>query len=179
MFDYADHLQSLVGGTVALILCDRFPDPSYNSTAAKIRSRFPSQLVELDNSMDLGRLHRPISESATTALARRLRRLVETHGVTHVYLQTHGSAQPQFWRHWDVPGLIVPAKIVVHAAFKATEPWGDVFAKVSEHVHGTAEVVPYMVRPLPLPKAGLRAALNISRDATVFCSYGVVRPLSI
>ncbi|SFT84794.1 hypothetical protein SAMN05421857_3699 [Chryseobacterium formosense] len=67
-------------------------------------------------------------------------------------------------------------KTVIHAVFKYNEPYGDVYAYVSEWLSktmsdGKLPFVPHIV-DLPEVKGNLREELNIPKDAIVFARYG-------
>jgi len=74
----------------------------------------------------------------------------------------------------DAPiGLI---KTAIHAVFKYNEPYGDVYAYVSEWLaktmsEGKLPFVPHIV-DLPEFEGDLRDELNIPKDALVFARYG-------
>lgn len=67
-------------------------------------------------------------------------------------------------------------KTVIHAVFKHYEPYGDVYAYVSEWLSeemtgGVAPFVPHMI-DLPDVSIDLRSELGIPRDSLVFGRYG-------
>lgn len=67
-------------------------------------------------------------------------------------------------------------KTVIHAVFKVYEPYGDVYAYVSEWLSqemtgGKAPFVPHMIN-LPNVSGDLREELGIPKDALVFGRYG-------
>ncbi|SIP99298.1 hypothetical protein SAMN05880574_103160 [Chryseobacterium sp. RU37D] len=67
-------------------------------------------------------------------------------------------------------------KTVIHAVFKYNEPYGNVYAYVSEWLAktmsgGKLPFVPHIV-DLPEIKGDLREELNIPKDAVVFARYG-------
>lgn len=58
----------------------------------------------------------------------------------------------------------------IHAVFDAGDPFGDVYAKISPCVPGSASVpvVPHIVRAAESTGPDMRAELGIPEDATVF-----------
>ncbi len=171
MYAYADHVQKL-GGQVAAILCDPYPDPSYNVTFHRFVDRFGERRVA-----DVGNLGRSYwsatsERSRPPDQARHIRSLLVQDNVTHLYIKSHGSNSSQFTSPWRLIPKAV--RTCVHAVFAATTPWGDAYAKLapSPVVNGDASVLPNMVERPRLPSEGLRATLGIPASATVFCSYG-------
>ncbi len=74
----------------------------------------------------------------------------------------------------DAPTDLI--KTVIHAVFKYNEPYGDVYAYVSEWLaktmsKGELPFVPHIV-DLPEVDGDLRSELNIPKDAIVFARYG-------
>ncbi|QBJ86873.1 glycosyltransferase family 1 protein [Chryseobacterium gleum] len=74
----------------------------------------------------------------------------------------------------DTPQDLI--KTVIHAVFKYNEPYGDVYAYVSEWLaktmsNGALPFVPHII-DLPEVDDDLRAELNIPKDAVVFARYG-------
>ncbi|MCQ9634948.1 hypothetical protein MP477_08295 [Chryseobacterium sp. WG23] len=74
----------------------------------------------------------------------------------------------------DVPSELI--KTAIHAVFKYNEPYGDVYAYVSEWLaktmsNQTLPFVPHIV-DLPDVKGDLRDELGILKDAIVFARYG-------
>ncbi|RMZ58155.1 hypothetical protein D1632_17875 [Chryseobacterium nematophagum] len=74
----------------------------------------------------------------------------------------------------DAPTDLI--KTVIHAVFKYNEPYGDVYAYVSEWLaktmsNGQLPFVPHIV-DLPEMEGNLREELNIPKDAMVFARYG-------
>lgn len=77
-------------------------------------------------------------------------------------------------RETDAPTDLI--KTVIHAVFKYNEPYGDVYAYVSEWLSktmsdGKLPFVPHIVE-LPEVHGDLREELNIPKDAVVFARYG-------
>ncbi|RLJ34362.1 hypothetical protein CLU97_3870 [Chryseobacterium sp. 7] len=74
----------------------------------------------------------------------------------------------------DIPQDLI--KTAIHAVFKYNEPYGDVYAYVSEWLaktmsKGTLPFVPHII-DLPEVSGDLRSELNIPKDAIVFARYG-------
>lgn len=74
----------------------------------------------------------------------------------------------------DAPADII--KTVIHAVFKYNEPYGNVYAYVSNWLsetmsNGNVPFVPHIVE-LPDVKGDLRSELNIPQNAVVFARYG-------
>lgn len=74
----------------------------------------------------------------------------------------------------DAPSELI--KTVIHAVFKYNEPYGDIYAYVSEWLaktmsNGTLPFVPHIVH-LPEVEGDLRNELGIPKDAIVFARYG-------
>lgn len=67
-------------------------------------------------------------------------------------------------------------KTAIHAVFKYNEPYGDVYAYVSEWLSKTMSdgILPFVPHIVDLPevKGNLREELNIPKDAIVFARYG-------
>ena len=77
-------------------------------------------------------------------------------------------------REYDAPIDII--KTAIHAVFKYNEPYGNVYAYVSEWLsktmsNGHIPFVPHIVN-LPDIKGNLREELGIPKDAVVFARYG-------
>ena len=77
-------------------------------------------------------------------------------------------------REYDAPVDII--KTAIHAVFKYNEPYGNVYAYVSEWLsktmsNGQIPFVPHIVN-LPDIKGDLREELGIPKDAIVFARYG-------
>ena len=74
----------------------------------------------------------------------------------------------------DIPTNLI--KTVIHAVFKYNEPYGNVYAYVSEWLsnkmsNGILPFVPHIV-DLPNIEGNFREELNIPKDAIVFARYG-------
>lgn len=84
-------------------------------------------------------------------------------------------------RETDTPHELI--KTAIHAVFKYNEPYGDVYAYVSEWLAktmsgGKLPFVPHIV-DLPEVSGDLRAELNIPKDAVVFARYGGIETFDI
>ena len=173
VYDYASAMEDGIGGgQVALILCDHYPDPSYNATWNRFVNRLGrGRVVEVGS---LGRLPGgPKSSSHSTTL--HIGQLLKEKHITHVYYQTHGGKYIQFLRPWQLTN----ATKCIHAVFDARVPWGEHFVKVSTSIRGRVPILPHIVSPVPLPTDDLRASLNIPAASTVFCSYGGERSFNL
>ena len=140
----------------------------------QIRERFGRRLLELEPSEAVG------LEAAYGWL--------RSHSVGFLYVHKYGHASgPSLSRLADErtvadsakhaaavqSGASTPAlRLLVHAAFDARMPHGDVHARVSACVPGGAPVVPLIVRPRLSEGDDLRSTLGIPAGATVFGRHG-------
>lgn len=175
-FDYADYAERLSGAEVALVICLWFPDASYNATVLRFRKRFREvfEVGKAESGWGMGKTFRHSNYVASTVVP-----LLRGRRVTHVYAQGHGDRDATL--EGQIRSMPPPRPLLAyHAVFSRNwSPWADSFATISEYVHGRnaneqLSVVNYIVRPAEdaTPQGSIRAALNIPRDATVFCGYG-------
>lgn len=84
-------------------------------------------------------------------------------------------------REEDIPSELI--RTAIHSVFKYNEPYGDVYAYVSEWLsrtmsNGVLPFVPHIVH-LPDVEGDLRAELSIPRGARVFARYGGLETFDI
>lgn len=155
LYDYADYAERLLGVT-AFVLYDAASPQNVAQVERKFRARFGSRVV-------------PVASLQHIAGA------LESRSIAHCYIIKFG--------HRDEPAMrwFGATRTCVHCVFDATDPHGDVYARVSPCVpalpppHGATRVVPHIV---VLPTADemigpdLRDELGIPADATVFGRHG-------
>ena len=171
-FEFSKYVETLLGGVVRLIICIKYKDPSYGSTVERFKRHFSNAYVD------------EMTENNFTEALRiptRLHAIIDPANVTHLYIQLAGNrpGKSKTLRHPPKPPGVAGVRIVVHASFDATQPWGDAFARVGAAVPvARGQRVPVVPLPLPpLPPMQIdsrisRSALKIPADATVFCGYG-------
>jgi hypothetical protein len=123
---------------------------------------FRTSVAELDRRFNAANVHRlprwPPDLEQVDAICRQT-------NVTHLYIAKAGPRDGVLSRLPHVRNL-------VHAIFDATQPHGDVYARVSPSVAGRVPVVPHIVRRASAAGPDLRQELRIPAGATVFGRHG-------
>ena len=150
LYDYADYAERMLGLTSWVF----HPPPGQGGARTKFGRRFGERVVAANF-------------DAVGAF------LVE-RGIGHLYILKEGM---RFCP--DVRMLPSSVRALVHCVFHATEPHGDLYAKISPCVNGSVPVVPHMVRPHDADGPDLRCELGIPPTATVFGRHGGLETFSI
>lgn len=156
VYDYADGAE-LILGMQAWVAYDAYAWNNFEGTVDRFERRFGIRLVALERGFD----------DVDGVLQRHGIRLL--HCLRAEGLSSHVSR---------VPGV----RTLVHAVFDGSDTReGDVHARISDSVPGSAEVVPHIVRPISQPFDGpcLRNELHIPEDAIVFGRHGAYETFDI
>ena len=152
MFDYADIVADSADSVV--VLCNRFPDPTYAPTLARFQRRFPGKVYEGGASLVEG--------------------ILRNHSITHVYALVNGDPGSAESKHLLAAQSKYSIILDIHAVFVNNPPFPAPVrnARISYSVPGKAPIVPHMVRLATTSRRGnLRSKLGFQND-TVFCSIG-------
>ena len=172
VYDYGDYSETLLGLRDTVIICTPGPegsrDPIYQQQLRKMGHRF--------GNINLYMLEKwpPTSQE--------LDEIVLRHNITDLVLEKSGERD-------GVLTTVRGVRNLVHANVAGSHPHGDVYARVSSSISGTAPVVPLVVRPPPPDSAigpDLRGPTGIpgkcewpkdgcptiAANATVFCRHG-------
>ena len=145
LFDYADAAERILGVS-AFVLYDLGAPNNFEGAVAKFRGRFGERVVGLAGGW------------------RELDGYLAAQAITVVYaIKCNNDHQCS-----KIRGV----RTCIHCVFDATDPHGDVYAKISPCVPGKCAVVPHIVAPRAAEGPDLRAALGIPPTATVFGRYG-------
>ena len=172
VYDYGDYSETLLGLRDTVIICTPGPegsrDPIYQQQLRKMGHRF--------GNINLYMLEKwpPTSQE--------LDEIVLRHNITDLVLEKSGERD-------GVLTTVRGVRNLVHANVAGSHPHGDVYARVSSSISGTAPVVPLVVRPPP-PDSAIGPDLRgpngipgkckwpkdgcptIAANATVFCRHG-------
>ena len=163
LYDYADFAEQL-RGSVSYILYDANSPKNVDVAVRKFTERFGERVIALGK----------VSGFAPRDIAN----AIEQRCISHCYIIKYG--------HRDEPNLRwfgQKVRTCVHAVFDATQPHGDVYARISPCVPWQTKtkpgrkptpvpVVPHVVRPFDATGPDLRAELRIPSDAIVFGRHG-------
>lgn len=146
LFDYADYNEKILNNESVILYPKNSPN-NISDAITRFQNRF--EVIAYDDIQDRDRIINRLNADVFYAIK---------------------SGQKES----DAPTELI--KTAIHAVFKYNEPYGNVYAYVSEWLAktmsgGTLPFVPHIV-DLPKFEGDLRDELNIPRDALVFARYG-------